>query len=246
MRHRARILLIAAAALLPLHAANAQTLQIEPRERLLSVTGEGTVRAEPDMALVTLGVVSEAASAREALAENSASMSRIVGELRAAGAESRDSQTSGFSVEPVYSEPPRGDDGSRAFRPEIVGYRVRNELTLRIREMTRVGELLDQVVTLGANSISGPVFTVAAPTPLEDQARRAAIRDALRKGELYAEAARLTLGPIFRIEEGYLSPPQTIQAAPMMRMEASDASVPIEGGELAFRAQVSVSWRLGD
>ena len=80
---------------------------------------------------------------------------------------------------------------------------MHNNLTLRIRDLTRVGALLDQVVTLGANSISGPTFTVDDPTPLQDKARRAAIADALRKGKLYAGAAGIALGPIFRIDENY-------------------------------------------
>ena len=79
------------------------------------------------------------------------------------------------------------------------------------------------------------------------EARRAAIADALRKSKLYAEAADIALGPIFRIEEGYAQPPQPLAAGAMMRMEAAaDMPVPIEGGELTFQAQVAVSWRLAD
>jgi uncharacterized protein YggE len=123
---------------------------------------------------------------------------------------------------------------------------VRNNLNVRIRDLERVGAILDTMVTLGANSISGPTFSVAEPGPLEDEARRAAIRDAVRKGELYATAAGIALGSIFRIEEGYVSPPQPLQA-PMFRMEVAAAPpVPIEGGELTFEAQVTVSWRLAD
>jgi hypothetical protein len=108
-----------------------------------------------------------------------------------------------------------------------------------------VGALLDMGVTLGANSISGPSFTVADPTPLEDQARSAAVRDALRKATLYADAADIELGAIFRVEEGYMQPPQPIAPGAMMRMEAAaDMSVPIEGGELSFLAQITISWTL--
>jgi uncharacterized protein YggE len=197
------------------------------------------------MALVTLGVVSEAKTARDALAANNESMTRILSALKERGLEDRDLQTSGFTVSPVYSHPPSNYDGSQPFRPEIVGYQVTNNLTVRIRDLEEVGTILDQVVTLGANSITGPVFTVAEPARLEDQARRAATRDATRKAELYAEAAGVELGSIFRIEESHTQPPQPY-AAPMMRMEAAqDASVPIEGGELTFQSQVSISWALG-
>jgi uncharacterized protein YggE len=245
MRTRFGALLMAAAVagLFGGAMAGAQA-QDTAHERLLTVSGEGTVRAAPDMALITLGVVSEAEAAREALSANSQSMNRILDALKASGMEPRDLQTSGFSVEPIYSQPPADQDASAPFEPEIVGYRVRNNLTLRIRDLSRVGALLDQVVTLGANSISGPTFTLDDPTPIEDEARRAAIGDALRKSKLYAEAADIVLGPIFRIEEGYIQPPQPLAGDMMMRMEAAPSPVPIEGGELTFQAQVSVSWRL--
>jgi len=224
--------------------ANAQP-NVE-NERLITVTGEGTVEGAPDMALITLGVVNEAGAAHEALADNSQSMNRILDALKQSGIEPRDLQTSGFAVDPVYSQPPQGQDSSVPFRPEIVGYRVQNNITLRIRDLTRVGALLDQVVTLGANSISGPTFTVEDPTVLQDKARSAAIADALRKGKLYADAADLELGPIFRIDENYVSPPQPYAAPMMMRMEAAQSDVPIEGGALTFRMQVAVSWRIDD
>lgn len=216
-------------------------------ERLLTANGQGIVRGAPDLAIITLGVVSEAKAARDALSANSESMSRIVSALKAEGMEGRDLQTSGFSVDPIYSQPPANQDSPTPFAPEIVGYRVQNNVTLRIRDLTRVGALLDQVVTLGANSISGPSFTVDDPTRLEDEARRAAVADALRKGRLYAEAAGVTLGPIFRVDEGYAQPPRPLAAdTMMMRMEAAPADVPIEGGELTFEMQVTILWRLAD
>lgn len=236
------MVLVAAALGLGGPVAKAQDVE---KERLLSVNGEGIVKGAPDVALITLGVVSEAEAAREALNENSESMNRILSALKESGMESRDLQTSGFSVEPIYSQP-AVQDSSLPFEPKIVGYRVRNNLTLRIRDLAEVGALLDQVVTLGANSISGPTFTVDDPTPLEDEARRAAIADALRKGHLYAEAAGVTLGPIFRIDEGYVQPPQPLGAGMLMRMEAAPSPVPIEGGELTFQMQVTVSWRMAE
>jgi uncharacterized protein YggE len=247
MNSTLRFLLIAAGLALPLDGAAGQPEMHHPEVfgPQISVTGEGIVRARPDMALITLGVVSEAATAGEALSENSRSMAGIQDALEEAGLESRDLQTSGFFVEPIYSQPPRDYDGSQPFIPEIVGYRVRNELMLRVRDLERLGTLLDQVIALGANSVSGPTFTVADPTPLEDQARRAAMRSAMRKAELYAEAAGVALGPILRIEETAF-PPQPLPIGAAARLEAADSSVPIQSGELAFQAQVSVAWRLSE
>ena len=247
MRNTFGAVLIAAAlaSLFVVGVAGAQTESVA-RERLLTVTGEGTVTGNPDLALMTLGVVSEAPTARDALGANSQSMNRILASLKQSGIQGRDLQTFGFSVEPVYSQPPPDYNNSQPFQPEIVGYLVRNNVTLRIRVLAKVGELLDQVVTLGANSISGPTFTVDDPTTLQDNARREAISDALHKGKLYAAASGIALGPIFSIEEGYAQPPQPLAAGTMMRMEAAPASVPIEGGELTFQAQVTISWRLAE
>ncbi len=249
MKRQLSILLMATALALPIAAppfaaAFAQETE-QQRQRIITVSGEGTVQASPDMALITVGVVSENESAREALSANTQSMTQVLDALKAEGIESRDLQTSGFSMEPVYSQPPRNTDNSTPFVPEITGYRVRNNLNVRVRDLSRVGAVLDKVITLGANSVSGPTFSVAEPKPLQDQARRAAVADALRKAELYASAAGVTLGAISRIEEGYASQPQPM-AAPMFRMEAAGASVPVEGGELTFEAQVTVTWELAE
>jgi uncharacterized protein len=238
--------LVLAVGISSLAAAPAAAQTIRHEEPAISVIGEGTVRGQPDAAIINAGVVSEADTARQALDENSAAVAAMVRALRGAGIDPRDLQTAGFFVEPVFSQPPPDYDGSQQFEPKIVGYRVRNELTVRIRNLQRTGTILDEIVSLGANSISGPIFTVNDPTPLEDQARRAAIRDALRKGQLYAQAANVPLGPIVRIEENVFRQPQPVPMSAMAREAAQDAAVPIEGGELAFEAQVHVTWRIGD
>ena len=246
MRIAALLVTLALASPFAAGHGRAQVVAADTDARRLTVVGEGLVHGRPDMALINLGVVSEAVAASEALAANNAAMTRILDALKAEGIEARDLQTSNFSVEPRYSQPPPGYDGSQPFEPKIVGYSVRNQLTIRIRDLGKVGALLDEVIGLGANTISGPTFTVAEPTPLEDQARRAAMEDARRKATLYAEAAGLVLGPIARIEETIVQWPQPMPLGAMAREMAADASVPVEGGELTFQAQVSVSWELGD
>ncbi len=242
MRAQIGTLLVAAALLLPLTGI-AAAQEGPQRPRIMVMAGEGLVQAPPDMATITLGVVAGDESASAALAANNAAMSDVIDALKAEGIESRDLQTSGFSVQPILSQPPRNYDHSVPFKPEILGYRVRNNVTARIRDLARVGAILDLSVNLGANSVSGPNFGVADPQPLEDEARRVAMADAKRKAELYAEAAGVTLGPVVRIEESVQHRPQTFEMRAAMPA-AVEADVPIESGELTFRAQVSVSWRL--
>jgi uncharacterized protein YggE len=247
MRQGFPIILAAVAALFLVgRPADAQTPEAAARVRLVSVVGEGIVHVPPDLATIGAGVVSEAPSAGEALAANSTAMRRIIDALKAQGMEARDLQTSGFSVEPRYSQPPQNYDGSEPFVPKIVGYTVRNDLTLKVRDLAKVGALLDQVIGLGANSVSGPNFTVADPTPQEDAARRAAVADAMHKGKLYAEAAGVALGPVLRIEESVAQWPQPVPMAAMAREAAPAPPVPIEGGEIAFRAEISIAWQLAE
>ena len=232
-------LLAAALALLPGRPVLAQT---DDTARRLTLVAEGTVIAEPDMATVNLGVVSEARTAAAALEANTASMSGIVAQLKAAGIAERDLQTSGFHVSPVYTRPARRADGQQA-APQIAGYRVHNTLTVRIRDLARTGAILDVVVTLGANSVDGPQFSVAEPEPLRDEARQKAVAAARARAALYAQAAGVTLGAIMSIEEAGGGDPRPV---PMARMEAAvaDAAVPIEAGELTFREQVRIVWEI--
>ena len=218
-------------------AVGAAAAQNEPAPRLLSLTGEGTVNATPDMAVLSLGVVSHDRTARQALLANTRAMTALVDALKKAGVAPRDLQTAGFDVKPKHSPARRNEP------PEIVGYTVSNTLTVRIRDLDKAGDILDQAVSLGSNAISGLTFSVAEPKPLRNAARRAAMADALEKAKLYADAAGISLGAIQTITEaGGIRPPQPRMA--MARAEAAGA-VQIEAGEITYRAQVNVVWEIG-
>ncbi len=227
--------MLAAAGLLIAGNAEAE----ETRE--IRVTGIGEVLAQPDMATISLGVVSEAETAGDALAQNSDIMEKLVASLKADGIASRDLQTSGFSVQPnfVYPDRNRGETGE----PRITGYMVRNMLSVRVRDLARTGEFLDRMVSLGSNSVNNISFSVADPGPVEDSARQAAVTDARARAELYAAAAGLKLGRIMLISEPQADsrPPVNIRAR--ASLEAASA-VPVEAGELAFGAQVNIVWEI--
>lgn len=243
MTNSLRSTLFLVAALVWLGAAGAAAQEPARERPRLSVVGQGEVHAAPDMAVLTLGVVTEAETAREALVANTEAMSQIAAALRQAGIESRDLQTSGFTIEPKFTHPQPVERGEPE-APEIVGYVVRNALTVRIRNITEAGALLDQAVTLGSNYVTGLSFTVADPKPLKAEARRAAIADAREKATLYAEAAGIELGRVLLIEE---REDHGIPEPMMARsMAAESADVPIEAGEITFRAQVRMEWALGE
>ena len=211
----------------------------EKPPRTITVSGEGKVKTKPDTALISAGVVTEAATAREALNKNSDQMQEVMAGMREAGIADDDLQTAQFSVSPIYSRPTR-KPGAPRVDPKIVGYRVSNTATGIIRDLKKVGSILDKVITLGANSVSGPSFFVDKPGPLLDEAREKAVADALRKARLLAQAAKVQLGAIQTIREGggYAPQPRMMNRAMAMDMEAK--AVPIAAGSQEIRASVNI------
>lgn len=208
----------------------------------ISIGGIGEVTASPDTAFVNSGVTSQGATAREALDANTKAMGELIETLKAAGIEARDIQTSGFSVNPNYVYSDARDANGYQLPPKINGYQVFNNVNVRVRELAKLGSVLDKAVTVGANTINGVTFSVADPSKLYDEARKAAFADAKAKAELYAGAAGEELGSIRNINEsqGMSQPPQ-----PYMMKAVADsagASVPIEGGELSYSINVQVTW----
>jgi uncharacterized protein YggE len=203
----------------------------------ITVTGEGRVQVTPDMATITIGAQNEAETAADALAATSAATAQIIARLTEAGIEARDIQTANLSLSPRY-ENYRGD-GSQ---PRLLGYVASNTVQVRVRDLETLGARLDASVAAGGNQFGGLAFGLQVPGPVEDEARRRAVADALRKAELYATAAGLALGSVQSIaEQGGYGGPQ-----PMFRSEAmvADAAVPVAPGELEIGATVVITFGL--
>jgi uncharacterized protein YggE len=227
-----RYLALGALAVMVLVAAPAAA-DSEPMRRLV-VGGTGEASARPDMAVISAGVVVQADTASAALADNTRAMNAVLAQLGASGLAEEDVQTSQFSVMPLYER--RRPDPETTEPPRIVGYQVSNQVTARVRELDQLGAVLDALVSAGANSINGPLFEIADPTPLLEQARDAAVADALAKAKRYAAAAGVELGKIISIEEGGFSAPPR----PMMRTEAMASAVPIAPGQTELSASVTM------
>jgi len=208
----------------------------------IDVTGQGETAVAPDMAILSLSVMREAETAREALDEANAAMSEVIEAMRGEGVESRDLQTSGLSITPRYVYPERnGEEG-----PRIVGYQVSNTLTVRVRDIERVGEVLDLSVTLGVNQGGGIVLTNDDPAAALEDARSAAVENAKSKAQTLAEAAGVRLGRVMSMsEQTRASEPRPMGVPQMaMRVAAEDASVPIETGENTYHVNVNVSFEI--
>lgn len=211
----------------------------------ISIVGHGEVTGTPDTAYITSGVTSQGATAREALDANTVAMNELIATLKDAGIAARDIQTSGFSVNPNYVYSDARDENGYSLPPRINGYQVSNTVTVRVRDLPALGTVLDKAVTVGANTINGVSFTLADPSELYDEARKAAFADARAKAELYAEAADAELGALRAISESqdFLQPPQPYRMEAMAR-DVAASQVPVEAGELTFSIDVSVSWAI--
>lgn len=207
-----------------------------PTPATITVTGEGVVTAAPDIATVSLGVTSQGATAAEAMDANTAALTAVLERVKAAGVEGRDIQTSTLNLNPNWSN----SDGSSM--PVIQGYVATNVLQIRVRDLAKLGGVLDAAITDGANTLNGISFGLAEPDPAMDEARKAAVAKARARAELLTGAAGVSLGRIVTISEGGgYAPPM-----PMYRMEAAmaDAPVPVEGGEVGVTATVTITWEI--
>jgi uncharacterized protein len=230
-------LALAAAMVLAVSPASAQ---IAPA-RTLTITGTADVRAAPDAALVATGVVTESETAAAALKANSAALAKVLEAIGSLGVDAKDLQTRGLSLEARYYRP---DKPSAADRPRIIGYTAANELTVRVRDLAKLGDLLDKVTAAGANRIDGIEFIISNQEGLLEGARRKAVADAKDKADLYAKAAGFTLGKVMTFTEESLPSPPRPMARAMVATAA--APVPIEAGEMTLSARVRVVWSLVD
>ncbi|MEO6012001.1 MAG: SIMPL domain-containing protein [Devosia sp.] len=231
------------AALIPLTLATALTTPVFAAGSM-QITGHGEIMAAPDTAYITSGVTSQGTTAKEALDANNTDMAKLIETLKAAGIESADIQTSGFSVSPNYVYSDARDANGYQLAPKITGYTVNNGVTVHIRDLTNLGAVLDQAVTVGANTISGVTFAVEDPTELYNEARKLAFADAKSKAQLYADAGGVELGALALVSEqtSYNNPqPYMFKAEAAM---ADRSVVPVEVGSLTFTIDVNVNWDL--
>ena len=226
-----RVVFVLAALTAAIGSAQAQGLAQDRSSWTVSVTGEGTVAVAPDVAEVRAGVVNQGKTAKEASEANSRAMGTILLTLKAAGIADEDIQTSRFSIQPLY-EPNRGPP------QRVVGFQASNQLAIRIRDVSTVGDVIDRLVGAGANEFSGVSFQVSAPSKALDAARADAIADARRKAEIYAKAAGLALGRATAIVEEGSAPPVTFRAV------AASPTTPIAAGQETLRVSVSVTFEL--
>jgi len=220
----------------PAHAHDPQTPFIE-------VTGAGQASGQPDTALLSLTVLRMGDTARQALDENNTAMARVMSEMGALGIKAKDMQTSGFSIQPRYARPGPAK-GEQRPAPVLVGYTVSSQLSVTVRDIIRTGEVLDRAVSNGVNQVGHIRLTVDDPTDLHQQARAAAMKDALSRAQTLAATGGVLLGQILVVREQGARPTGMPMMENRMALSADAGSVPLATGEITFRANVLVRWAL--
>ncbi|MCL7452394.1 MAG: SIMPL domain-containing protein [Anaerolineae bacterium] len=206
----------------------------------ITVVGQGSVRVQPDIARVSLGVETRADTISEGLVENGEQMEAILAALAAAGIDDSDIQTSNFSISlDRYPEPFPQVEGAEGEESQPV-YRISNMVNVTIRDLDTVGDVLDAVVEAGANNIWGVSFTLEEPSAAEAEARVDAIADAQQRAAALAELTEVQLGPVMSVSEIISGGSFPVSSVVERAALAADAS--ISPGELEITYQVQVSY----
>lgn len=215
------------------------TLAASSDGTLLSVSAHAEASRVPDVATLSTGVVTQAADANGALRANGEQMNKVMAAIKAAGIAEKDIQTSGISVSPQYRY-------AENQPPKITGYQASNTVNIKVREIGKLGQVLDALVASGANQVNGPSFEIDEPEAVYDEARRAALDKAQKRAEMYAKSLDMEVKRIVSISEGGgFQPPRPV----MMRMakaEAYDAAgaAPVSPGETTLTADLDVVFEL--
>jgi uncharacterized protein len=221
------------------YAQPAQPAQPAPEAGIV-VTGDGSVEVAPSYAQIRIGVTTRTKTVKEAVATNSNLMTLIMAALKDAGVAENDIQTARFSIQPIYTSVSTLGSRDPHAESKLSGYDVSNRVNVTIRQIGKVGELIDRAVASGATDVGNVSFVVSDASKALDQAREAAIADARRKADVYAKASDVRLGPVEWITEEAGGGPQAVM--PMAR--AAAPAVPIATGEETLRVRVTVGFAI--
>ena len=226
-------------------AASAQTSPATPvvadtmfRATTLNLSAYGESEVAPDKATISLGVTTDAPTAEAAIRENASKMSRVIASLKKAGLTDREIQTSNLSLNPqyVYQE---------NLPPRLTGYQASNQVIITVRELNRLGQVVDATVNAGATNVGGISFGVEDSTESENRARLEAVDNLRAKADLYAKAMGYRVARLVTLNEGssYAPPPPPMPV--MMRSEAANFdSPPVSPGEVKVRVDISATYEL--
>ncbi len=220
----------------PLESAHPNSIQ---PETTLSISAEGSVNREPDIAFLNAGVQTQGKTAQEAMSANATAMNGVFDALEAADVDRRDMQTSNFSLQPQYDYSSRRDGQP----PRLTGYQASNQLTVKVRDLEQLGETMDALVSAGGNTFSGLNFALDDDRAAKNEARDLAMKEAIARAELYAASSGYEVARVVTISESGGYRPQPMQMMARSEM-AADRSTPIASGEVGYSVTVNVVFEL--
>jgi uncharacterized protein YggE len=227
---------LSSSSLLVLVLSSPVAAQQPPAPPVIVTTGEAVVKQAPDRAWVTIGAESRARAPQEAQRLNTEVMTGVIERIKAAGIAADAIQTSGYTLQPEFDYA----NGKQNLR----GYVARNQVQVRVDALAKTGEVIAAVVATGATNVNGVRFDLKDRDKVERDALRVAVQDARRRADAAAAGAGVTIDRVIRIEEqrdtGDIGRPMPMGMA-MMKTEAAQTAVPLEGGEIEVRARVTLT-----
>ena len=213
----------------------AGTASAEEAVSTLTMSGVGSAQIAPEMAEVTLGVVTEARDAAKAHADNAAQAAQVQSALKALGIAERDIQTTRYDFEPVYDVKDNG-------RSVTTGYTVTNAVVVKVRNLANVGKVIDAALANGANRVDSLEFSASDPRAAKNAALADAARDARSKADAVARALGVRIVRVLNVYADSQSHTPRNYMPMMMAKDAYSASTPIAAGELSYEASVNISY----
>jgi len=210
----------------------------QPVDRTISVNGTGSITTNPDVAYISIGVHTESANPKEALISNTSQAQDVVTAIKALDVADEDIQTSNFNVYPTYEYGPNGETlGTK--------YVVDNTVYVTVRDLTTLGEMLQAVVTSGANNINGITFDILDKDALASEARVKAVENAQKQAQDIADAAGVELGDLMYVNVYYSGTtyPQ-YEGKGGGGAYSADLSVPVSAGKMVVTAEVNMTYKI--
>ncbi|APO94450.1 SIMPL domain-containing protein [Xanthomonas vesicatoria] len=231
---------IAAGTAMTAHAQSASNYTIPNDGTLLNVSAEAEAKRVPDIATLSAGVVTQAADSNSAMRQNAEQMSKVMTAVKAAGIADKDVQTSGINLSPQYTY-------KENEAPKINGYQASNTVSLKVRDISKLGKVLDTLAAQGANDINGPSFSVDQPEPAYDEARVAALKKAQTRADTYAKSLGLKVRRIVSISEGRAGGGvvRPMMMAASMRSAKAEMDTQVAPGESTLSITLDVTFELG-
>ncbi len=217
--------------------AAAQYLPTAPSPRTLHVEGVGEAKAEPDEGWIDVAVQTQAPTAKAAGEENARRTERVIAALTAAGIPRQEIDTRNFNIYPVYKYASNEE-------PKLVGYSANNTLSVHMRELARMGAIIDEALAAGANRVDGVRFALSNEETVQAEALRQAAERAHRQAEVVASALGVQLGAVLDATTSAGAQRIFSRMAFETAAKGTGPTTPIQPEELTLTARVTVIYAI--